>query len=29
MVLQAESLSDQDIADIAAYFASLGGGEGE
>ena len=24
MVLQAESLSDQDIADIAAYFASLG-----
>jgi len=24
MVLQSESLSDQDIADIAAYFASLG-----
>ena len=24
MVLQAESLSDEDIADIAAYFASLG-----
>ena len=24
MVLQAEALSDQDIADIAAYFASLG-----
>ena len=29
MVLQAESLSDQDIADIAAYFASLSGGESE
>lgn len=25
MDLQAESLSDQDIEDIAAYFASLGG----
>lgn len=25
MVLQAESLSDEDIADIAAYFASLEG----
>lgn len=24
MVLQSESLSDEDIADIAAYFASLG-----
>jgi cytochrome c553 len=24
MTLQSESLSDQDIADIAAYFASLG-----
>lgn len=29
MVLQAQSLSDEDIADISAYFASLGGGEGE
>ncbi len=27
MVLQAEALSDEDIADIAAYFASLGGEE--
>jgi cytochrome c553 len=26
MNLQAQSLSDQDIEDIAAYFASLGGG---
>jgi cytochrome c553 len=25
MALQAESLSDQDIEDISAYFASLGG----
>lgn len=25
MELQAESLSDQDIEDVAAYFASLGG----
>jgi cytochrome c553 len=25
MVLQAQALSDQDIEDIAAYFASLGG----
>lgn len=25
MQLQAESLSDEDIADISAYFASLGG----
>ena len=24
MVLQSQALSDQDIADIAAYFASLG-----
>lgn len=29
MVLQAESLTDEDIADISAYFASLGGGESE
>ncbi len=27
MELQAASLSDQDIQDISAYFASLGGGE--
>lgn len=27
MELQAQALSDQDIEDVAAYFASLGGGE--
>lgn len=27
MELQGQSLSDQDIEDVAAYFASLGGGE--